>query len=239
MATNSETVLSVRDLDVAYGHLLVVRNAEMDVGKGEVVALLGANGAGKTTLLGALSGQLNANRGSIAFEGVDITGLSIQARARIGVCLIPEGRSIFPGLTVRESLRLAASADNRADYDRFFELFPDLKSRMSTQVGSLSGGQQQMVAMARCFLTNPRLILLDEVSLGLAPQAVDAIYESLSVLKDDGVSMILVEQYVDRALSVADRVYVMRHGQPSEAKESARLVRDDLIFEYLGSSSDS
>lgn len=220
----------------AYGRTVALRDLSLTVAPGSVVALLGANGAGKTTTMRVASGLLRTMSGSVRLGADDITSVSAAGRAARGVCLIPEGRGIFRSLTVRENLEL--QVPGRATEKAIapaFDAFPKLASRTSQIAGSLSGGEQQMLALSRAFLCSPRIVLLDEISLGLAPIVVDELFASLRALADTGASIVIVEQYVGRALSMADEAYVLSRGALSWHGPAAKLDLSEITRNYLGS----
>src|SRR5437660_6134571 len=201
------TLLRVEGLDCRYGLLQAVRAVSFEIAQGEIVALIGANGAGKTTLLRAIAGAHKPLAGRVVFDGVDITRLPAHRRVSLGVSLVPEGRRLFPGLTVEENLRVAASRrQGRWDLASVMAVFPLLQARRRMLAANLSGGEQQAVAIGRALMANPRLLLLDEVSLGLAPVVVDAVYRSLSGIIGEGATVVLVEQDLNRVIEVAGRV---------------------------------
>lgn len=226
--------LQVTGLSAGYGKLTVLRDANVTVEPGSVVALLGPNGAGKSTLLAAIGGLLTPTAGSVRFGEADITAYRPAARAAAGLCLIPEGRGIFPGLSVRENLLLAVDGSLGDQYALALETFPEIGRRMDATAGSLSGGQQQMVALARAFLPRSSVIVLDEVSMGLAPLVIDQIFDALGVLRESGKSILLVEQYVGRALGSADVVHLIDRGQVSGPIDPSSLDEDELMSRYLG-----
>src|SRR5439155_10479150 len=200
-----------------------------------VVALLGANGAGKTTLLRVASGLLRPSSGRILIDGEDVTHASPHALVRHGVCHVPEGRGVFPNLTVRENLTLQAFAgQEREGIERAVAAFPKLGQRLTQVAGTMSGGEQQMLALARAYVQSPRFVLLDEVSMGLAPLIVDAIFEFLAVLASEGASLLLVEQYIARALEIADYVYLLNRGEVAFAGEPSELEGTDVFQTYVG-----
>jgi branched-chain amino acid transport system ATP-binding protein len=236
----SAPALSVQDLRAGYGRVTVLRGVDLTVGRGQVVALLGANGAGKTTLLRAISGALRVAGGSIRIGGVDVTRTPASLRSRRGLCLIPEGRGIFRNLSVQENLRLNSPPWIKPPrLDPAYEMFPVLAQRRKQAAGTLSGGQQQMLALSRAFLSEASVVLVDEVSVGLAPVIVDAIFDALRALAAQGTSLLLVEQYVQRALAMADTVYLMKRGQLTLAGRPADLDQSELMAEYLGQASSS
>jgi branched-chain amino acid transport system ATP-binding protein len=227
--------LSVEGVTAGYGSVTVLRDVHLTVPPGSVVALLGPNGAGKTTLLRVIAGQLPARRGTVNLDGQDISGWSTAARAASGVCLVPEGRGVFRRLTVRENLCLQARPGGEGEaIARATEVFPVLGARLTQTAGTLSGGEQQMLALARSYVSSPRIVLLDEVSMGLAPKIVDEIFDFLAQLAATGVSLLLVEQYVSRALAVADYAYLMAKGSVVFAGEPTELEGLDVFSRYLG-----
>jgi branched-chain amino acid transport system ATP-binding protein len=232
-------LLDVAGLTVAYGAVVAVRDVSLSVAPGEIVAALGPNGAGKSTLLRAIAGAPKPQRGTIAFDGRPLVGLSPEAVVRRGVALVPEGRHVFPNLTVHENLTIGgiASSDRaeiQADAERWLDRFPILGDRSSQLAGTLSGGEQQQLAIARALMSRPRMLLLDEPSLGLAPIFVDRIFELIAELRSDGVTVLLVEQNVHRALEVADRAYVLSVGSVVASGPTDTLVEGELERSYLG-----
>jgi branched-chain amino acid transport system ATP-binding protein len=218
-----------------YGRATILRDVSISVPRGKVAALIGPNGAGKTTLLRVAAGMVRPTAGRVVLDGEDLTGEPPYRRARRGICSIPEGRGIFPDLSVRENLILQAPPGTRnGGPARAFEAFPVLGKRVRQAAGSLSGGEQQMLALARCFLTRPRVVLLDEVSLGLAPRIIDTVYEALQRLVAEGVSLLLVEQYVHRALAMADTVHLLGRGTLTYSGLPGNLTEDELARSYLG-----
>ena len=212
----SDPLLVLKNLKVSYGPVEALHGISLEVRPGELVALIGANGAGKTTALGAVSGLLPTAGGEVRFEGADLAGIPAHARARRGLVLVPEGRRIFPKLTVLENLRMGAYGrddDLTADLEKALTLFPILKDRAGQPGGTLSGGEQQMLAIARALLARPRCLLLDEPSLGLAPKVVGLILDILKKLRAEGMTMLLVEQNARAALELADRAYVLETGR--------------------------
>ena len=217
-----------------YAETTVLRGVSLSVPDASVVALLGANGVGKTTLLRVASGLLRPTAGHMTLDGADVTGHRPHQLAAAGVCHVPEGRGVFPSLTVRENLTLQAGSGGRDGVDRAVDAFPRLGERMGQTAGTLSGGEQQMLALARAYLANPRVMLLDEVSMGLAPKIVDEIFVFLDRLAHEGSSLLLVEQYVTRALALADYVYLMNRGTIAFCAEPSELVDEDVFARYLG-----
>jgi len=228
-------LLEADALDCRYGLLQAVRGISLRVEQGETLALVGANGAGKTTLLRALAGAHRAHGGRVRFDGADITSLPPHRRVALGISLVPEGRRLFPGLTVEENLRVAASRRRgRWDLASVMEVFPLLQARRRMVAANLSGGEQQAVAIGRALMANPRLLLLDEVSLGLAPVVVDAVYRSLADVIREGTTVVLVEQDLTRALKVATRVVCMLEGRIVLEGEASSLDRDSIVGAYFG-----
>ena len=228
-------ILALRDVTAGYDGSEVLHGIDLAVPEGAVVALLGANGAGKTSLLRTASGLLGVDRGRVLLAGEDVTGTAPHRRARAGLCHITEGRAIFPALSVRDNLELAIPPwSKHKDYGQAIEIFPPLGSRLRQIAGSLSGGEQQMLALARAFLCDPKVVLADEVSMGLAPLVVEQIFESLRRLTQLGVSMLLVEQYVDQALDMADLVYLLQRGKVVFSGPVADVDRDILLRAYVG-----
>jgi len=239
-AVSATPVLVVRDLRAGYRDVPVLHGVSLAVGPGEIVALVGANGAGKTTTLRAIAGLLAPDAGEIHFGGARLDGVPPHEVVARGLVLTPEGRKIFPSLTVRENLDLgaylpAARARRRASLDRVMTLFPILAARQRQLAGTLSGGEQQMLAIARSLMAGPRLLMLDEPSLGLAPLIVDRIFEVIQAINRDGTPVLLVEQNVHRALALAARAYVLEQGVVTLAgSASALAAREDVRRAYLG-----
>lgn len=222
-------------LSAGYGGHVVLRDVTLKVPAGSVVALLGANGAGKTTLLRVASGLLKPFSGSMSLDGADVTGWRPHQLVGAGVCHVPEGRGIFPSLTVRDNLRMYCQNGAEAEMiDKSCEVFPALGRRIDALAGTMSGGEQQMLALARAYIQSPRLALLDEVSMGLAPVIVDEIFAFLELLAREGASLLLVEQYVTRALAVADYVYLLNRGEVRFVGEPTELEGSDIFKEYVG-----
>jgi branched-chain amino acid transport system ATP-binding protein len=235
--TDNELTLELRGVDAGYGASAVLRDVTIDVPRSRVVALLGPNGVGKTTTLRVASGLLRPTSGAVVVGGQVVSRTSPARRARLGLCLIPEGRGIFRSLTVRENLELLIPPWRKgASIDPAVEAFPVLGQKLRQVAGSMSGGQQQMLALSRAFLSAPKVVLLDEVSMGLAPVIVDQIFESLRALAATGVSVVLVEQYVNRALEMADTAYLMARGGIVWSGPAAGLDSDALTKAYLGHS---
>ena len=230
------TLLAVNELDCRYGLLQAVRGVSFEVGAGETVALIGANGAGKTTMLRSIAGAHRPHAGRIVLDGDDITRLSAHRRVRAGIALVPEGRRLFPSLTVEENLRVAAVGrrTGRWNVASVLDVFPMLRQRLHMPAATLSGGEQQAVAIGRALMGNPRLLLLDEVSLGLAPVVVDSVYRSLGGIVGEGTAVVLVEQDLTRALKFAGRVLCMLEGRIVLQGEAASLNRDVVVNAYFG-----
>jgi branched-chain amino acid transport system ATP-binding protein len=231
------SALRVNDLDAGHEDFQALFGVSLDLAAGETVALVGANGAGKTTLLMAIAGALRPWRGGITLDGTDITGQPDYQRARSGVVLVPEGRRLFGSLTAEENILVPAGRQEAGPWTlaALYELFPMVAARRSHRAALLSGGEQQAVAIARALAANPRVLLLDEVSLGLAPAVVDAFYRLLPAIQGSGVSVLLVEQDVDRALAASSRTVCLLEGRVVMTGESASLDRDALIAAYFGS----
>jgi branched-chain amino acid transport system ATP-binding protein len=233
-------VLKIRDLSVHYGKIKAVRQIDMDIAQGEIVSLIGANGAGKSTTLRALSGLVKAAGGSVEFEGKDITGWSAKAIVEAGISHCPEGRQIFPRMTVMENLELGAytrkdTKNLSVEYDKIFEYFPVLAQRRSQMGGTLSGGEQQMLAIGRALMSKPKLLLLDEPSLGLAPLLVEKIFEIIQNINREGMTVLLIEQNAWQALNIANRGYVMETGSVAVTGAAAELLHNDHVRRaYLG-----
>jgi branched-chain amino acid transport system ATP-binding protein len=237
-------LLELSGVTTGYGKVEVLHDVWLSVPAGSVVALIGPNGAGKTTTLRALAGALPVWRGAVTLDGRRIDGLRAVDRARHGLTLIPEGRGVFPGLSVRDNLDLSARADRvatpgerRARLDGVLDTFPRLRERLDQRAGTLSGGEQQMLALSRALLAGPRVLLMDELSMGLAPKIVEQLFETVGDLKARGMTILLVEQYLTYALRYADICYVLSKGrvsfvgEPSELRES-----EELSSSYLGAS---
>ena len=231
-------LLAVNDVHVSYGKVEAVRNATLDVGTNEIVTIVGANGAGKTTLLNAIMGILPLS-GRVAFAGEQIAKLEIEDRVALGLCIVPEHRELFGTMTVEENVRLggfrASRTEAAREQERVYTLFPRLKERRTQLAGTLSGGEQQMLAMGRALMSKPRLLMLDEPSLGLAPLIVADIFRIIGELKQAGVSVLLVEQNARAALEIADRAYVMELGEFVMSGSAKDIAGDPRVVEsYLG-----
>ncbi len=230
------TLLEVRGLDAFYGDFQALFDLTLEVGSGETVALVGANGAGKTTFLKCLVGLIESKRGEIRFGGDDIATTPAERIARLGLSLVPEGRLLFPSLTVEENLMMGALNRRPGAWtlDAVYELFPILRERRRQSPNSLSGGQQHMVAIGRALMSNPKLLLCDEISLGLAPMVIEQIYASFVRIRAQGASIVLVEQDVKRAAGAADRVYCLLKGRVTLQGSARGLSLDDLSRAYFG-----
>jgi branched-chain amino acid transport system ATP-binding protein len=229
-------MLEVEGLNAGYGQVEVLWDVALEVRDGEIVALVGSNGAGKTTLLRAISGLIRPTSGEVRFDGEPLAGLRPEQIVGRGLAHVPEGRHLFQGLTVRENLMAGGYAhSDGADLERAVGLFPRLEGLMSQIAGSLSGGEQQMCAIARGLMSRPKLLMIDELSLGLAPNLVDQIVERLGRVPDEGTSLLIVEQDVDAALRIASRGYVLETGRIAASGSSAELAEDPRVREaYLG-----
>jgi branched-chain amino acid transport system ATP-binding protein len=233
-------MLAVKNLRFAYGVVETIRGIALEINTGEVVALIGANGAGKTTTLRCISGVLRPQSGSIQLEGQELLGVPPHAIARRGIAHVLEGRHLFKHLSVFENLMMGAyqrkeAAEIRNDLDRVYQLFPRVKERLTQMAGTLSGGEQQMVAMARSLMARPRILLLDEPSMGLAPRVVDTIFEIIADIAQTGLPILLVEQNANRALALARRAYVLELGEVALSGSGEALMNNDQVRRsYLG-----
>lgn len=234
-------LLEIKDLIVAYGKIQAVKGISLHINAGEIVTLVGANGAGKTTLLKTISGLLKPSAGVINFEGKDIQSINPHNRVLEGLCQAPEGRGIFPGMTVLENLEMGKYArknwknELKEDLDRIYTLFPRLKERQSQAGGTLSGGEQQMLSIGRALMSRPRLLLLDEPSMGLAPKFIQQIFNIIREIQTQGVSILLVEQNAAQALSCANRAYILETGNIVKEGAGKELLNDEAIKKaYLG-----
>ena len=227
-------MFELRNVVAGYDESTVLRDVSLVVPDAAVVALLGPNGAGKTTLLRIASGLLRPARGRLLLDGDDVTGRSPFELTARGVCHVPEGRGVFGGLSVWENIRLQASAGGEAAaFEQAVEAFPILGERRNQLAGTMSGGQQQMLALARAYVSNPKVVLLDEVSMGLAPKLVDEVFDFIGRLAAAGGSLLLVEQYAHRALALADYVYILDRGAIAFVGEARELENDDLFRRYM------
>jgi branched-chain amino acid transport system ATP-binding protein len=236
-------LLRVTDLQVRYGEARALFGVSFDVPAGSVTAVLGANGAGKSSLAAAIGGVVTPSAGTIELAGEDVTGTPAHRMGRKGVSFVPESRNIFPHLTVRDNLRAqirftVPRAERNAALEHALELFPVLRERSRQAAGTLSGGEQQMLSLARVLAAPPKLLIADEMSLGLAPKMVDLVFESLVRIRDEGVTVLLIEQFVERALGFADEAVILRHGLVGW-KGHARDAGPELLNEYLGGESAS
>jgi branched-chain amino acid transport system ATP-binding protein len=236
----ADTLLKVEDLHTYYGKIHALKGISIEVNEGEIVTLIGANGAGKSTTLKTISGQLTPKLGAITYMGEQIQGRPAHTVAARGLIQVPEGRRIFPRMSVMENLEMGAylrreKGEVAADLERVFELFPRLFERASQQGGTLSGGEQQMLAMGRAIMSSPKLLMLDEPSMGLAPVVVQLIFETIGKLHDAGIPILLVEQNAHMALSIADRGYVLETGEIKLTGTGQALLKDEAVRKaYLG-----
>lgn len=233
-------MLKINDLNTYYGAIHALKGIDMEVDEGEIVSLIGSNGAGKTTLLNTITGVARAAKGTVVFKGRDITNIPSYAMTKLKISISPEGREVFPELTVEENLRLGAyivkdKGAISAGYDRVYDLFPRLKERYKQQAGTLSGGEQQMLAVGRALMSSPELLLLDEPSLGLAPNFVLMIFDMVKEINKQGVTILLIEQNANMALSASDRAYVLENGKVTMSGEAKKIASDPKIKKaYLG-----
>ncbi|ACE94998.1 branched-chain amino acid ABC transporter ATP-binding protein (plasmid) [Rhizobium phaseoli] len=230
------SLLSIRNLDVRHGLLQAVRGVSFDIAKGEVLALVGANGAGKTTLLRSIAGAHLPASGEILLDGEDLAAIPSHKRIARGIALVPEGRRLFSQMTVEENLLLGKSCGRKGEWsvDRVLDAFPNLKPRRHAKTGHLSGGEQQATAIGRALMSNPDILLLDEVSLGLSPLVVDRVYAQLQALLTSGTTIVLVEQDLARAMSVASRVICMLEGRIVLDRPAAAVTREHVTQAYFG-----
>ncbi len=235
----SDVLLRTENLHTRYGKIEALHGVSLEVRRGEIVTLIGANGAGKTTLLMTICGSPHASAGKIWFQGDEITHMPTHKIMQSGIAVAPEGRRVFPTLTVLENLQMGAFFESRdqmaSALDRVFELFPRLKERISQRGGTMSGGEQQMLAIGRALMSRPKLLLLDEPSLGLAPMIINQIFKIIDEIRNDGVAVFLVEQNAHKALALADRGYVLENGQITLVGDGKSLLHDPEIRRaYLG-----
>jgi len=236
----AETMLKVTDIRAAYGKIEALKGISLTVAEGEIVTLIGANGAGKSTTLKTISGQLTPKTGSIEFMGKKISGTPTHLVTAMGIIQVPEGRRIFSRMTVMENLEMGAFLRNdkdeiKSDLDHVFELFPRLKERVAQKGGTLSGGEQQMLAMGRAMMAKPKLLMLDEPSMGLAPVVVEIIFETILMLNRAGITILLVEQNANMALAIADRGYVLETGNIALTGPGKELLANEAVRKaYLG-----
>ncbi len=235
-----EPMLALRDIHVYYGNIAAVKGLSLEVMKGEIVTLIGSNGAGKSTTLRTISGLLRPRQGRVLFNGEPVDRMPANQIVSLGIAQSPEGRRIFPRMTVSENLDLGAFTRRdkdgiAADRERVLELFPRLRERISQKAGTLSGGEQQMLAVGRAMMTAPKLLLLDEPSMGLAPVLVDLIFQTISAIREQGVTVLLVEQNALAALSIADRAYVLESGTLHMSGDAREMANDpEIARAYLG-----
>ncbi|MBR1536630.1 MAG: ABC transporter ATP-binding protein [Treponema sp.] len=233
-------MLEVKDLKVAYGSILALKGISFDVKRGEIISLIGANGAGKTTTLHSISNLIKKQGGTVTFKGENITNISADKIVRAGLIHVPEGRRVFANLTVKENLEMGAflrkdKAEIKADLEHVYELFPRLKERLKQLAGTLSGGEQQMLAMGRALMSKPELLLLDEPSMGLAPILVDEIFDIIQKINKDGTTILLVEQNAFKAMSIANRVYILETGSIASSGKAKDMIGDEAVKKaYLG-----
>jgi branched-chain amino acid transport system ATP-binding protein len=234
--TASGPLLGVEGVSVFYDKFRAINHVDIAVGAGEIVSIIGANGAGKSTLLKAIIGQADRVEGRIKFAGDDIVGHATETIVASGIMLVPEGRRLFPSLTVEENLNLGWAVGRKGEigFADIWRLFPILRERRRQRAGSLSGGQQQMVALGRALLANPRLLLCDEISLGLAPLVINELYTLIPQIKARGIGILIVEQDIERSLAVADRFYCLLEGKVSLAGRPAEVTRDLVMKHYFG-----
>lgn len=233
-------MLEIKGLNTFYGYIHALKGIDMEIKEGEIVSLIGSNGAGKSTTLSAIAGLIRAQSGSITFKGQNITNMLPHNIVKLGISLSPEGREVFPALTVEENLRLGAyikkdKAKIADTFERVYDLFPRLKERVNQTAGTLSGGEQQMLAIGRALMSEPQLLLLDEPSLGLAPNFVQLIFELIETINKQGTTILLIEQNANMALSVSHRAYVLETGTISMSGKASNLISDPNVKKaYLG-----
>ncbi|MCC8953535.1 ABC transporter ATP-binding protein [Bradyrhizobium sp. Pear77] len=229
-------LLSIENLSVYHGQFRALTNVSITLGAGEVVSIIGANGAGKSSLLKTIVGQVDRTEGAIRFEGADLRGTHTADIVRSGVALVPEGRRLFPSLTVEENLEIGWEVGRRGDigFDDVYRFFPVLKEKRRQLSRELSGGQQQMVAVGRALLANPKLMLCDEISLGLAPTIIKDLYQIIPTVRDRGISILVVEQDISRSLAVADRFYCLLEGRVNLSGRPADVTHDTVVKHYFG-----
>jgi branched-chain amino acid transport system ATP-binding protein len=230
-------ILELRNVRASYGSIEVLHGVNLSVGRGEVVALLGPNGAGKSTMIKVVSGLLRPTSGQLVVGGRDVTGAAASALARAGLCTIPEGRGIFPNLTVRENLLMATFSGHKLSdiEESTYARFPRLSERRTQLAGTMSGGEQQMLSLARALATNPVILLLDELSMGLAPLIVAELYQQVTAIAAEGVSVLVVEQFARTVLGVADQAVLLAHGKVQVSGKASDIGEDVLAGAYLGS----
>jgi len=230
-------ILELRNIRASYGSIEVLHGVNLSIGRGEVVALLGPNGAGKSTMIKVVSGLLRPTSGQLIVGGRDVTGAAANALARAGLCTIPEGRGIFPNLTVRENLLMATYSGHKLSdiEESTYARFPRLSERRTQLAGTMSGGEQQMLSLARALATNPVILLLDELSMGLAPLIVAELYQQVAAIAAEGVSVLVVEQFARTVLGVADQAVLLAHGKVQVSGKASDIGEDVLAGAYLGS----
>ena len=233
----TQPILELRNVCASYGSIEVLHGVNLSVGRGEVVALLGPNGAGKSTMIKVVSGLLRPTSGQLIVGGRDVTGAAANALARAGLCTIPEGRGIFPNLTVRENLLMATYSGHKLSdiEESTYARFPRLSERRTQLAGTMSGGEQQMLSLARALATDPVILLLDELSMGLAPLIVAELYQQVAAIAAEGVSVLVVEQFARTVLGVADQAVLLAHGKVQVAGKASEIGEDVLAGAYLGS----
>ena len=235
----SDALLKIEGIEVSYGAIVALRGIDLEVREGEIVTLIGANGAGKSTTMNTVMGLIRPKNGKITYAGDDITGINTKYIVKKGMVLVPEGRQVFPEMSVRENLEmggyLATSQQREERYQKVYDMFPKLKERKNQVAGTLSGGEQQMLAVGRALMANPRLILMDEPSLGLAPFLVQEIFELIQRIRDNGTSVLLVEQNARMALCISNRGYVLETGKIAFTDDAKLLMESDMVKKaYLG-----
>ena len=234
------TILKVENIKAHYGSIEALKGVSLEVEEGEIVTVIGANGAGKSTLMKCIAGVMPKSSGTISYNGTDITKMGSDKIVKMGIALVPEGRQIFSELSVAENLKMGAYTrskkdDMSADYDLIFSIFPRLKERLSQKGGSLSGGEQQMLAVGRALMSRPKLLLIDELSMGLAPVLVESLFEAIAGINKSGTTILLVEQDANLALQFASRAYVIETGEVALSGDAKVLANDDKVREiYLG-----
>ena len=233
----TQPILELRNVRASYGSIEVLHGVNLSVGRGEVVALLGPNGAGKSTMIKVVSGLLRPTSGQLMIGGRDVTGAAANALARAGLCTIPEGRGIFPNLTVRENLLMATYSGHKLSdiEESTYARFPRLSERRTQLAGTMSGGEQQMLSLARALATDPVILLLDELSMGLAPLIVAELYQQVAAIAAEGVSVLVVEQFARTVLGVADQAVLLAHGKVQVSGKASEIGEDVLAGAYLGS----
>ncbi|MCI7188419.1 MAG: ABC transporter ATP-binding protein [Fusobacterium mortiferum] len=233
-------MLKIENLNCYYEHIHAIKNLSLTVNEGEIVSLIGSNGAGKTTTLSAITGLINQKDGKIIFNGTEVINKPAYEIVKLGISLSPEGREVFPALTVEENLKLGAytrvdKSEIQESFGYVYKLFPRLRERMKQQAGTLSGGEQQMLAIARALMTRPKLLLLDEPSLGLAPNIVLEVFELIKEINKQGMTVLLIEQNANMALKISNRAYVLENGKVTLEDEAIKLLNDPKVKEaYLG-----